>query len=106
MTKRILVVALLAPMLMLAKPTPASAHVGVSVAIGLPFFGAVVGVPGPYYAPPVYPVPIYAPPVYAPAPVYVAPPVYAPVYVRPRPFVPVFRAHFGPRFARHRFHHW
>ncbi len=106
MTKRILLVALLAPMLMLAKPAPASAHVGFSVSIGLPFFGAVVGVPGPYYAPPVYPAPVYAPPVYAPAPVYVAPPIYGPAFVRPRAFFHGYSAHFRPRFAPHRFRRW
>lgn len=113
MTKRILVVALLASMLALVKPAPAAAHVGFSVSIGLPFFGAVVGVPGPLYGPPGYAVPVYAPPAYVPAPVFVPPPAYGPrvVYAPRRVFVSPYprygaRGYYRPRVVRHRFRHW
>ena len=111
MTRRLLVVALVAPLLALARPSPAAAQVGFGVSIGLPFFGAYVGVPAPYYAPPVYPAypaSVYCPPAYVPAPVYGAPVYYGGYgyggygyggfYGRPfygRPFYG--RAVYGPR---------
>ena len=48
MIKRALVIALLAPMLWVMKPSPAAAHVDFSFAIGLPYFGAVIGTPAPF----------------------------------------------------------
>jgi hypothetical protein len=133
MAKRILIVALFAPMLALANPAPAAAHhVGFSFSIGLPFFGAVVGVPGPFYSPPAYGPPAYAPYGYAYAPVpayapygyaYAPVPAYAPApfYGRPGfygarvfgPAHPRFRARLhgagpfhGPRFGGQRFRRW
>ena len=120
MAKRILIVALFAPMLALANPAPAAAHnVGFSFSIGLPFFGAVVGVPGPFYGPPAYGPPAYAPYgyAYAPVPVYAPAPFYGPPgFYGARVFGPVhpgFRARFhgagpfhGPRFGGHRFRRW
>jgi len=90
MIKRVLVIALLAPMLGLMKPSPAAAHVDFSFAIGVPFFGAVIGTPAPFYGPPVYPAPVYAPPIYVAPPVY-APPIYSAPYYAPAPF-------YGPRY--------
>lgn len=106
MTKRILVVTLLATMLALAKPAPAAAHVAFSVSVGLPFVGAVVGVPGSIYSVPAYPVPVYAPPVY-PAPVFVPAPVYRPhvVYVQRRVLVPA-PVYYRTRVVGHHFRHW
>lgn len=104
MIKRLLAVSLLALMFAFLKPGTASAQ-GVSVSIGLPFFSAVVGIPGPFYGPPV--------PAYVPAPMYVGPPVYGPpVVYRPRAaFVGVYpryvaRAYYRPRFVGHRFRRW
>jgi hypothetical protein len=121
MAKRILVMTLLAPLLALANPAPAAAHpVGFSFSIGLPFFSAVVGVPGPYYGPP----PVYGPPAYAsygyayaPAPVYAPAPFYGPPgFYGARGFGPAhpgFRGRFhgagpfrGARFGGHRFRRW
>jgi hypothetical protein len=105
MIKRLFAVSLLVAMFVFLKPAPASAHMDLSVSIGLPFFGAVVGVPGPYCGPPV--------PAYVPAPVYVPPPVYGPgVIYRPRrAFVPAYpryvaRAYYRPRVVGRRFRHW
>jgi len=105
MIKRLFAVSLLVLMLAFLKPAPASAHIGLSVSIGLPFFSAVVGIPGPFYGPSV--------PAYGPAPVYVPPPVYGPrVIYRPRrAFVPAYphyaaRAYYRPRVVGHRFHRW
>jgi len=113
MIKRILLAALLVPMIALAKPSPAAAHVGFWVSIGLPFFGAVVGVPGPLYGPAGDAVPVYAPPAYAPAPVFVPPLVYRPrvVYAPRRVFVPVYshygtRRYYRPQVVAHRLHRW
>lgn len=123
MTKRILVVALLAPMLALVKPAPAAAHVGFLFALGLPFVGAVLGIPVPFYGPAVYGPSMYGPSMYAP-PVY-APPAYVParVYVPARPygprlgyppgraFVPAYRGHparayYRPPVDARRFRRW
>lgn len=108
MIKNSLVVASITALLALVHPPAAAAHTNFSLAIGIPFFGATVAVPGPYYAPP------YGPPAYLPAPVYVPAPVYAPapVYVGPvyygprRVFVPAYRpyrvrAYHGPHGYRH-----
>jgi len=113
MAQRVLVVALLAPMLALMRPVPASAHVGVSFSIGLPFFGLVAGVPGPFYGPPVYPAPVFAPPAYVAGPVYAPAPVYGPpvIYAPRRVFVPAYRRfalrpYYGPRVIGRRPRRW
>jgi hypothetical protein len=113
MAKRILIVALVAPLLALAKPAPAAAHVGFSVSIGLPFFGAAVGVPAPLYAPYVYTPYAYAPYGYGPPPVYAPVPVYGPRYFYGprRVFVPAYgrygnSAYYGQRFVGHRGRRW
>jgi hypothetical protein len=54
MAKRILLVALLAPMLVLTKPAPAGAHVGLGLVLGVPFLGAVIDAMSPGYGPPGY----------------------------------------------------
>lgn len=115
MAKRILIVALFAPMLALANPAPAAAHqVGFSFSIGLPFFGAVVGVPGPFYGPPVYarygyaypPVPVYAPaPFYGPPGFYGAR-VFGPAHSRFRARLHGAGPFHGPRFGGQRFRRW
>jgi hypothetical protein len=108
MTKRLVVVALLIPMLALIKPAPAVAHTSYSFSIGLPVFGAVVGFSQPAYWSPVYAALVYAPPVYSPAPAYVSPPVYGPgvVYAPRRVFVGGYPRHraryYGPRGVGHR----
>jgi hypothetical protein len=112
MTKRILAVALLVPLLAVAQPSPAAAQANFSFAIGIPgnpSFGAAVSIPGPYYAPPPCGPPAFLPaPLYAPGPVYVAPPVYgARAYYAPRRvYVPVYRPYrIRPHYGRgHR--HW
>ncbi len=111
MAKRILMVALVAPMLALAHPAPAAAHVGFLVSIGLPFFGAVIGVPPPYpyYTPPVYAPYAYAPYGYGPAPAYVPAPVYGPRYFygSGRVFVPAYgRYGYRGRYVGHHYHRW
>ena len=107
MAKRILVAALLLSMLALAKPAPAAAHVNLSFSIGLPFFRAFAGVPGPFYGPPLYAAPACAPRAYVSAPVYGPRVVYAPrrVFV---PAYPVYgaREHNRPRVGAHRFRRW
>jgi hypothetical protein len=102
MAKRIVVLALLVPMLTVARPAPAAAHVPLLFAIGLPFFGAVIGLPGPYYRPPVYAPPVYAPPAYAPAPVSVRAPVYGPRFIAPprRVFAPAYRGYGARSYYR------
>lgn len=111
MAQRVLVVALLASLLAVAKPVPAAA--GVSLSISLPFFRAVIGVPGPFYAPPAYPAPVYGPPAYVAAPVYVPAPVCGPpvIYGPRRAFVPAYRgyvarAYYRPRGIGHRLRRW
>ncbi|MBP1684647.1 MAG: hypothetical protein H6Q33_790 [Deltaproteobacteria bacterium] len=54
MAKCILVVAVLAPMLLLTKPAPAGAHVGLGLVLGLPFLGFVIAAMSPGYGPPGY----------------------------------------------------
>ena len=54
MATRVLVVALLAPMLLLTKPAPAGAHVGLGLVLGLPFLGSVIAAMSPGYGPPGY----------------------------------------------------
>lgn len=109
MTKRLLAVALLAPLLALARPAAAHTNTSFSFIFGVPGFAATVGVPGPVYAPQVYAPPVYVPappcgPVYAPA--YVPGPVYGgAVYYGPRraygyPAYRPYRMHYGHRYYR------
>lgn len=118
MAKRILVVALLAPMLALVKPAPAAAHVDFLFGFGLPFVGAVLGIPVPFYGPAVYgpsmyAPPVYAPPVYGPARGYVPARPYGPRFGYPpgRGFVPAYRRHparayYRPPVEARRFRRW
>ena len=64
--KPILAVALLALFLALVNPVPALAHPNFSFSIDLPFFAAVVGVPGPFYGSPPYGPPLPSSPQLAP----------------------------------------
>jgi hypothetical protein len=103
MAKRISALALLVPMLMVARPVPAAAHVPLLFAIGLPFFEALIGQPGPYYGPPPgYASAVYAPPAYARAPVYAPARVFGPRFIAPprRVFVSAYRGYGARSYYR------
>lgn len=119
MAKRVLVAMLLVPTLMLLGPAAATAEVGVSFSLNLPFVGVAAGIGVPYYSGVGHVAPIYPAPAYAAGRIYVPAPVYGPrvvyrrggIYAPRAAFVPPVPRYRGPYFhsglvAGHRFRHW